>query len=195
MEHFELDPSWWHSLTPAWKETFAQTCFKHSNEPTQLELAQLCNALALRFAGPSAPYPNMSFELEDLSGIAQLENLEILVAAHHQRETITDVRGLGRLKSLFLNNNRITSLEGIEGLAGLRQLYVQHNRLTSILPVLSLLNLEELYVHDNSLISLEGLTEEHAEKMDKLFCKPNDGLKQKELMRIEREFGIRCRSL
>ena len=33
------------------------------------------------------------------------------------------------------------------------------------------------------------------EKLEYFFCKPNDNLKQKEILRIERELGIRCRSL
>ena len=195
MEGTALPVSWWHALTPSWKEAFAQTCFKHNNEPTSAELEQVYAASALRFVGPLAPYPNMSFELEDISGILALENLEILVLTHHRLENISDILQLARLKSLFLNNNKITSLHGIEGLTDLRQLYVQHNRIPSLLPVAGLIKLEELYVHDNLLDSLQGITEAHSEKLERLFCKPNVGLKQKELIRIEREFGIRCRSV
>jgi Leucine-rich repeat (LRR) protein len=195
LERTGLQVSWWHSLSPSWKEAFAQTCFKHTNEPTPTELDQVYNAGALRFVGPSAPYPNMSVELEDLSSLAQLDNLEILVVSHHRVESIDSLSSLERLKCLFLYNNMITSLRGIEGLINLRQLYVQHNRITSLLPIAGLINLEELYIHDNLLHSLQGLTEEHAEKLERLFCKPNDGLKHKELMRVETTFGIRCRSL
>jgi len=77
----------------------------------------------------------------------------------------------------------------------LRQLYVQCNQLSSIVAVNGLINLEELYIHDNNISSLEGLTEEHAEKLQQVFCKPNESLRQKEMMRVERDFGIRCRSL
>jgi len=167
----------------------------HSNEPTPAELARLFAATALRFAGPGAPYPNMSFELPDLSGVIALQNLEIFVFTHHAVSSIKELDALTQLKSLFLFNNKIKSLEGIEGLAGLKQLYVQHNEIESILPVKSLTNLEELYINDNQFSSLEGLTEAHSEKLEKFFCKPNDRLKQKEILFTERELGIRCRSL
>lgn len=167
----------------------------HNNEPTSTELAQLYHCNVLRLAGPTAPYPNMSFELEDLTGIAALHNLEILVVVHQKIRAVKELGGLHTLKSLFVNNNCIESLEGIENLTGLQQVYAQHNRISSLLPLQSLHNLQELYIHNNLLYSLEGLTEEHAEKLEFLFCKPNEDLKQKELIRVERELGIRCRSL
>lgn len=190
-----LDLDWWEKLESQWKLAFAETFFNHKNEPAQDELMQLYQASALRFAGPSAPYPNMSFELTDLSGIVQLINLEILVVTHHQIETITGLRSLIKLTNLFLYNNKIKSLEGIEELLKLRQLYVQANKIESILPAQKLINLAEFYVNDNCITSLNGLTEEHSEKLENFFCKPNDGLKQKEILRVERELGIRCRSL
>jgi Leucine-rich repeat (LRR) protein len=187
--------SWWQSLNPTWKLAFAETILKHNNEPTPGELAQIYTTSVLRFAGPTGPYPNMSVELEDLSGIAGLKHLEILVVTHHRLESIRELSGLLHLKSLFLNNNSITSLEGIEGLHSLQQLYVQHNRVGSIEAVKGLINLQELYVHDNLIVSLEGLSEDHAENIRQFFCKPNPGLKQKEIMRVERDLGIRCQAL
>ena len=137
----------------------------------------------------------MSFELEDLSGISQLYNVEILVIIHQKLGSINELNALQKLKSLFINNNHIESLDGIENLTGLSQLYAQHNRIASILPIEQLINLQECYIHDNHLNSLEGLTEIHAERLEHFFCKPNADLKQKEVIRVERELGIRCRSL
>jgi len=195
LESIPVDLRWWQSLSPDWKKAFAETFFMHSNEPTSQELARLYESTTLRFAGPAAPYPNMSVQLEDLSGIVLLKNLEILVVTHHRIPLIQELNALTQLKSLFLFNNGIQSLEGIERLTALRQLYVQHNCIESILPVQSLTNLEELYINDNLVNSLKGLTEAHSEKLEKFFCKPNDRLKQKEILNTERELGIRCRSL
>ena len=96
---------------------------------------------------------------------------------------------------IFLFNNKITSLEGIENLTQLSQRYIQSNKIVSLVELSNLVNLEELYVNDNLIASLEGLTEGHADKLEKFFCKPNDQLKPKELLRVERELGIRCRSV
>lgn len=187
--------AWWHGLSVQWKQAFAETVFHHSNEPSPAELAQLHAAPALRFAGPQAPYPNMSFELNDLSGIAALTNLQILVIVFQQLESVAELQALTNLKSLFMYNNCIRSLNGIENLTALEQLYVQGNQVNSLRPIENLTRLKELYVNDNRLSSLEGLTEEHAGALEIFFCKPNAGLKQKELLGIERELGIRCRGL
>jgi len=188
-------PEWWMQLEPQWKLAFQETFFRHSTDPQVHECAALYNAPALRFAGPSAPYPNMSFELTNLSGILQLHNLEILVVTHHQVDVIPELSRLTGLKSLFLYNNRINSLSGIEELIQLEQLYVQWNKIEDIEPVQKLINLKELYIHNNNITSLSGLTEEHADKLENLYCKPNDLLKRKELLRVERDLGIRCRGL
>ena len=186
---------WWRQLSPDWKQAFAETFFRHTNEPTPGELAQLFASPALRFAGPRAAYPNMTFELTDLSGVAALTNLTVLVVIHHRIKTITELQALTQLKALFLLDNQVSSLSGIEDLVSLEQLYVQGNRIESLKPVVKLTNLKELYVHHNPLSSLEGLTEAHSEKLEGFFCKPNENLKQKEIMRVERELYIRCRSI
>ncbi|MEO6732654.1 MAG: leucine-rich repeat domain-containing protein [Ferruginibacter sp.] len=185
---------WWQQLETQWKEAFAECYFKHNNEPTPMELEQLYSGPAIRLAGPSAPYPNMSFELSNLSGLVGLENLRVVVVTHQLIETITELETLPQLTSLFLFNNKITSLAGIGQLTELSQLFVQCNKLASITEVRNLVNLKELHIYDNIISSLEGLTEEHADKLERFFCKPNDQLKSKELLRIEREMGIRCLS-
>ena len=92
-------------------------------------MAQLYAAPALRFAGPSAPYPNMNFELTNVSGVKDLRNLETLVVIHHQIEDISELSALKQLKHLFVYDNNISSLSGIEELTNLEILYVQDNYL------------------------------------------------------------------
>lgn len=191
----EVDLNWWKALSLQWKRAFSETFFRHDNEPAPGELALLFASPALRFAGPRASFPNLSFELTDLSGIKPLKNLEILVVINHQIKTIGEVKNLTRLKNLFLYNNTINSLQGIEDLTLLEQLYVQWNPVKGIQPVQKLTNLKELYVHNTCLASLEGLTEQHSDKLEGLFCKPNDLLKQKEILRVERDLFIRCRAI
>jgi Leucine-rich repeat (LRR) protein len=186
---------WWQQLEPQWQQAFSTTAFQHSNEPTPDELAQLYAAPALRFAGPGSPYPNMNFELTNLSGIEALKNIETLVVIFQKIETIKELSQLKSLKNLFLYSNQITSLDGIEELTALEMLYVQDNQISSIQQVEKLINLKEFYINGNKVESLDGLTEEHAEKLQMFFCKPNDLLKQKEMLRVERELGIRCGGL
>jgi Leucine-rich repeat (LRR) protein len=187
--------TWWQQLEPQWQQAFTATIFQHTNEPTQSELAQLYEAPALRFAGPTAPYPNMNFELTNISGVKDLHNLETLVVIHHQIEDISDLNKLKRLKHLFVYDNNITSLNGIEELIDLEMLYVQDNYLQTIQQVERLHKLRELYINGNEIQNLDGITADHADNLEMFFCKPNEDLKQKEMLRVERELGIRCRSL
>lgn len=189
------DILWWRQLSADWKTAFGNVFFHHPNEPTAEELFQLYQTSVLRFSGPAAPYPNMTFELSDLSGIAPLHNLELLVATHHQIINIEPLSSLKQMKSLFLFNNKIESLKGIESLTELEQLYVQFNRIESLEPIESLSNLREVYIHDNHLSSLKGLTGEHSEKLTKFFCLPGNSLPQKEIIRVENKLGIRCQEM
>ncbi|MBO9592047.1 MAG: leucine-rich repeat domain-containing protein [Niabella sp.] len=186
---------WWNNLEQQWKQAFEVTFFRNSATPALPDIGQLQNTPVLRLAGPRAPYPNMNFEITNLSGIATLQQLEILVITHQQIKDIQLLRSLKNLKSLFLFNNQIESLEGIEALTNLEQLYVQCNNITSLMPLQQLTQLREVYINDNALTSLEGLTEAHSDNLTSLFCLPNTGLKQKEIIRVENQLGIRCRSV
>ena len=190
-----LDIAWWQNLSPQWKSAFAEVFFNHTNEPTPQELAQLFASPVLRLAGPEASFANLSFALTDLSGVSELINLEVLVVINHHLESVQELQSLSKLKALFLNNNRIESLAGIEGLLNLEQLFLPFNRVDSIQPVQKLTGLRELYIHDNCIASLEGLTEAHSDNLKRFVCLPNEQLKQKEVMRVERELYIRCRGL
>lgn len=190
-----IDINWWKQLEADWKLAFATVFFRHPNEPTAEELVQLYNAPVLRFVGPRAPYPNMPFELTNLSGIASLHHLEVLVATHHQLVSTEELSSHKKLKSLFLFNNRIKSLKGIESLTSLEQLYAQCNQIESLRPLEKLLTLKEVYINDNNLSTLDGLTEQHSEKLTQFFCMPGNTLKQKEIIRAENQLGIKCRGL
>lgn len=184
---------WWRQLTPEWKQALAEAYFHHSGTPAETQIRDLFETPALRLTGPEAPYPNMSVKLKDLSGLKVLTNLEVLVVTHHGIETINELSGLYRMKSLFVHNNRLTSLNGVESMRELEQLYAQCNQIGSLAPVQSLIHLKQLYVSTNLLTSLDGLTEEHADTLEMFICKPNQSLKQKEMLRVERELGIRCK--
>lgn len=193
MEKYSTNFNWWKSLSQQWRQAFSISVLRHENALSETELEMLMNLPVLRLAGPSAPFPNCSIELTDLSGLEAMTKLETLIITHHKIETIEEVAALSQLKSLFLFNNQIKSLKGIERLYNLEQLYVQCNRIETIKEVELLVNLKELYISDNNITSLNGLTEAHSDKLKKFVCLPNDQLKQKEIIHAERELGIICR--
>ncbi|HTG55569.1 MAG TPA: leucine-rich repeat domain-containing protein [Niabella sp.] len=185
----------WNELEQQWKDALGITVLGHLNPPSDTEVRQLFSSKVLRMAGPRAPYPNMSFELTNLSGLPYFQDLEILVVTHHQIKNIKPLRALKNIKSLFLFNNEIESIEGVEELVELEQLYVQSNKISSLKPLQQLTRLKEVYVNNNLIASLEGLTEAHADTLEAFFCKPNEALKQKEIIYAENQLGIKCRGI
>ena len=190
-----ISTQWWNGLEDQWKRAFNEAVWRKGavlEEPSTEELELLTDSPALRFAGPRAPYPNMTFELNNLSGISALKQAETLVVTHHALRSVQEVAQLKQLKNLFINNNLITDLQGIQALHQLEMLYAQCNALTTILPIRKLTKLREVYLNDNQLNSLEGLREEHSKSMKMLMVLPNENLPDREVMRVEREIGIRC---
>ena len=187
--------TWWRQLEPQWRAAFLMAFFGHTDQPDSEELEKLGQVSVLRFAGPTAPYPNLNFELTNCSGLAGLRNLEVLVLTNHRIEAISEVADMPNLKSLFVNNNAIRSLTGIESLKNLEQLYAQANRIDSLEPVRHLINLREVYASFNNLTTLDGLTRKHANRLKTFFCLPNEHLTDREIIRVERNLGIRCRSV
>lgn len=184
--------AWWETLEEQWQQAFRVTFFQAGGSPDDAGLQQLAQAKVLRFAGPAATFPNMPFALTNLTGVTKLTNLEILVATHHEIETVVPLQRLTKLKSLFLFDNKIKSLKGLEGLLKLEQLYVQQNQVTTLEPLKKLTALKELYIVKNQVANFDGLGAGHADALEKFYCLPNDRLKQKEVIKMERKLGIRC---
>ncbi len=187
--------AWWNGLSDAWKQAFNEVALRRSStEPLGDEmLLTVFNSANHRFAGPTAPYPNMSFELEDLSGLVGLPNTEVVVVTFHKLSHIRETAGFKNLRSLFVYNNQITSLEGIEGLTELKELYCNVNEISSLKPLEALTGLHTLYCNYNQLSNLEGIGEQHADTLENFYCMPNPNLKESVAMRFEREAGIRCK--
>jgi Leucine-rich repeat (LRR) protein len=186
---------WWNELSDTWKIAFNEAVFNKGTVPdlpSDQEMAHLVTSPALRFAGPSAPYPNMSSELIDLSGLVSLNKIEILVVTFHKVRSLKELRSLTQLKSLFLHDNQIASLQGVENMKMLEKLYVQNNQVNSLKWVKPLQKLNELYCFNNRLLSLEGITSAHAKALKRFVCLPNDDLPEKEIIRVEQKVGIRC---
>lgn len=185
---------WWEGLTDAWKQAFNEVALQRSSmEPLGEEtLLRVYNAPNHRFAGPTAPYPNMSFELDDMSGLLGLPTVEVVVVIFHRLTHVREAAQFPGLRSLFVYNNQITSLEGIEGLHDLKELYCSVNQITSLQPLAGLSGLTTLYCNYNQIADLEGIGEQHTDILTQFYCLPNPLLKQSSVMRFEREVGIRC---
>ena len=188
---------WWDALESQWKKAFNEAVLGNGpieNRPTRTEMESIHQAVALRFAGPTAPYPNMTFELTNLSGLAQLDKVETLVVIFHpQIGRLDSLSHMKELTGLFVNNCQLQSLEGIEELLNLQLLYVSTNEIKDIKPIKKLTNLKDFQFPYNKVTSLEGITNKHVSKMKNFVCLPNDDLPDRDIIRVENRLGIRCK--
>lgn len=186
---------WWNALSDAWKCAFNETMLRRTSIecPEEHDLSAIYQCQTLRLAGPTAPYPNMSFELEDLSGLKGLRNVNIVIVIFHQLVYLNDVFDLKQITSLFLHNNRLTSLEGIEDLENLKEIYFNVNEVTSLLPLSKLTALHTVYCNYNRISSFEGIGTQHRSNLKQFICLPNDAIPDSEVIRMERDIGIRCK--
>ncbi len=194
VEQLAICKQWWNTLSDPWKFAFNQVAMQRS-ELTMLDdqiLYNVYHSEAHRFAGPTAPYPNMNFELEDLSGITGLVNAKIVVVTFHKIENLKEISHLTGIRSLFVYNNKMKSIEGVETLVNLTDLYFNVNEVTSLLPLANLTKLETLYCNYNKITTLEGVGAEKRGTLKNFFCLPNDLLPDSEIIHMEREIGIRC---
>jgi Leucine-rich repeat (LRR) protein len=183
---------WWMSLEPQWKLAFQSSVLIHTDTPTDDELDNIMSLTTFTCVGPKAEYPNVPFELTNLSGLKELSELESLVLTHHKLTDVNGLEGLKYLKNVFLSNNEITNLRGIENLRKLEQLNVQNNKIESLLPVRLLTQLKELYVNFNELTSFEGITVAHSKYLKMFFCLPCESMSFKDIIFFERAMGVRC---
>lgn len=186
---------WWDSLSDNWKKAFNKCVFNKeetTDNLTDKELHALWFIAVVRFSGPRAPFPNMSFELDDVSGLADLKYLKIVVVTHQRVTSLQPLAALHQLESLFVFDNRIKNLTGVERLKNLKQLYFQNNEITSLEPLEELTGLTEVYASQNKLVKLDGIGSKHARSIKMFRILPNDELPQKEIIRMENKIGIRC---
>lgn len=188
--------AWWNKLEEQWKKAFNAAFFQKGEItaiPNDSEFTELFNSPTFRTVGPRGMYPNLTFELSNLSGVRQLTNLEFLIVTHGNLTTTEGVEHLSKVKSLFVNSNRLTDIRSVYYLKNLTSLYCNANQVTSILPLKSLTNLETIYCNYNQLQNFYGITPDHKEKLTDFYCLPNDQLDKKEIKRLEEGLEITCK--
>jgi len=188
--------AWWDNLEAQWQKAFNAAFFQKGeikDLPSDSEFTELFNSPTIRIVGPRGMYPNITFELTNLSGVQQLTNLEFLIVTHCDLKTVEGVEQLSKIKSLFVNSNRLTDIRGVHYLKNLTSIYCNANQLSSILPLKSLTNLETIYCNYNQLQNFYGITQAHVEKLKDFYGLPNDNLDKKEIKRLEEGLDIKCK--
>lgn len=187
--------NWWNDLSDKWKKAINQAVFQKgeiTDDLTIEEIHSLWYSEALRFAGPEAMFPNLTFEIGDLEAVKDFPKLKTLVATNSGIQSLKPIANLIALEALFVMDNQLKELTGIEKMVNLKKLYFQNNQVTSIAPMKKLTNLVDVFAFDNKITTLQGLTENHSRNLTNFRILPNEDLPQKEIIRTENHLGIRC---
>ena len=76
----EEGKAWWAALEPQWKKAYNQAMLGKGpvdDTPSDKDILDLFVCPNFRFAGPKAGRPNISFELTNLSGLANMHQAEM----------------------------------------------------------------------------------------------------------------------
>ena len=196
-EELKRAQHWWDGLEAQWKMVYNEALFGKGptlEPPKDDELIlMLVRVNTIRLAGPFAYNPNTTIKLTNLSGLVPLYHLNFISISNMHIESLEELKNHVNLEHLYVYENRLQSLKGIENLRNLKNLYCHSNEITSLEPVKNLTQLEVLYVNFNKLTKFDGLTEAHADHIRQFYGLPNDGIRDKEILRLQNEIGIICR--
>lgn len=193
-EMLAMYKKWWDGLSAPWKLAFNEIYQNTStiDIPPDNFLHDIWTTVNFRMAGPSAMFPNVTVELDDLSGVKDLPNIELLVITNHNIKGLQEIANKTKLTGLFVFSNKLTSIEGVENLKNLTSFYFNDNQVESLLPLAGLTQLETIHCANNKINSLEGVGTQHTALKD-FFCLPNEGIWQSMIMQFENEVRIQCK--
>lgn len=188
---------WWKDLEAQWQMAYNETVFgkgpvfevPHDDALMML----LIRADTLRFAGPFAQSPNMTTILTNLSGLIPLYHLHYLSISNMHLKDLKELKQHTKIEHLFVYENKLESLEGIENMKNLKDLYFQSNQISSLKPLKKLTNLETIYASNNKITDFNGITEKHGDKVRNFYGIPNDGIRDKDVIKFQNSIGIVCR--
>ena len=187
--------AWWISLNRNLQTAISEGIFNQIDQniiPDDTLLTSLFKSPVIRLIGPKGFYPNVSVEIDDLTGLEGLTSLTHLFLNFHNISTLTPIKSLTKLKSLFIHNNQLASLEGIEKMHDLEELYCQNNSISSLSPVRTLTSLHTIYCANNQLQSFKGITKHH-NKLVNFHCLPNKYITNKHVIQFQNKYEILCR--
>lgn len=93
----------------------------------------------------------------DLSGIENLENLEVLDLGCNHISDITPLKGLTKLKDLELYRNQISDISALKGLINLQDLNLYMNSVSDTSGLKGLTKLESIDLQRNQVSDISGL--------------------------------------
>lgn len=132
---------WWNNLSEDWQKAFNQAVLSRGeilNIPSDEQLRSLFERQKIDIVGSGIllfGLNQLSFKLNDLSGIKDLK----------------------QITELNLSGHDFTDLDGIDELPALEYLNCTSNRIGTLRHIRKLFNLKTLIIRDNDLINLDGI--------------------------------------
>ncbi|VDL90003.1 unnamed protein product [Schistocephalus solidus] len=96
-------------------------------------------------------------DIESMSGVERLTNLEALSLSANCIKVMSDVRSLTKLQFLDLKRNKISRIDGVSEHPSLRVLCLSENRLTRLSGVTNMPHLGEIDLRENQIQTLDPL--------------------------------------
>ena len=140
----------------------AQECQGNIADP-QLEAAvQAARQMSSDGLGPNETCSLVELDaagwgIGDLSGIQELQALEVLFLGDNDIGDLTPLAGLSRLRALDLSHNQVQDIAPLSGLDQLTYLNLEGNSIGDLAPLSSLTQLEVLYLTGNQIRDLSPL--------------------------------------
>ena len=97
--------------------------------------------------------------ISDISPLANLTNLEVLLLEGNKISDISPLSGLTNLKTLDLGDNAISDLSPLANLANLKTVRLRNNVLSDIAPLIGLTNLAYLWLDGNAISDISAVAE------------------------------------
>lgn len=158
----ERRKAWWKSLDSKWQRVFNIMALNkpdNTNQPNDEELQKLFSLTDLTLGpdGGCGDY-NYEFEVDDLSGIRNLTNLEAIDISYIVTKDLTQLSHLKKLTSLHAEGCELESLAGIGSLKNLKHLSVSYNEIKSLKPLIALTNINTIFISENKIENLDGVS-------------------------------------
>ncbi|MGB0862773.1 MAG: hypothetical protein ACPGXZ_07625 [Saprospiraceae bacterium] len=168
---------WWHNLNEDWQKAFNQGVLSRGEIlqiPSEEQMKGIFERKKIDIVGSGIllyGLNQLSFKLNDLSGIKDLKQLTDLNLSGHNFSNMDGIEVLPHLEFLNCTSNRISSLRNIKKLENLKTLIIRDNDLVNLDGVEEIEELEYLNaLYNQKLRSVAGV--EDLENLQVL-CVPN----------------------
>ena len=154
--------SWWWEMTPAWQKALNHAVLGNGETvfiPSEKQLRKLFSTTKLELVGTGIllfGLNQLSFKLEDCSGLQYFTNLKDLNISGNAIKNLTGLEHLTQLEVLNCTSNKITTIQKIRHLKNLKTLIIRDNKLTTLSSIHHLKKLEYLDVLYNSRLKSLG---------------------------------------